>query len=88
MLLHNNTWKKYIMDYDELPVGFILVKSNFDFSQICSMCADFNYDVLEIYIGGHDALVFYDIREYRATVVYCENHAFEHKKYICSCFVD
>ena len=72
------------MDEDELPVGIILVKSAVDFCDICSMCADFQYDVLELYIDGHHALVFYDILELEVTVLYCQRHAYDHMKYVCT----
>ena len=47
----------------EIPVGFILVLSNLEFSDICGFCSD-NFDVLEIFIDGTNGLVFHDITEY------------------------
>lgn len=42
------------MDYHDLPVGFLIIKSAFEFSEICSMCADLDFDVLEVFVDVHN----------------------------------
>lgn len=49
-------------DY-ELFVGFLFIMFVFDFLEICSMCGDFDFDVLEIFVDGYNVLFFYDIFE-------------------------
>lgn len=71
-----------MMNNHELPVGFLLIMSAFEFSEICSMCGDFDFDVLEVFVDGHNALFFYDILELQATVFYCLVNGFEYKKYV------
>lgn len=46
---------------EEIPKGFLLFESNFDFSQACAFCADFELDVLELHVNGFDTLVFFYI---------------------------
>ena len=65
----------------EIPVGFILVLSNLEFSDICGFCFD-NFDVLEIFIDGTNGLVFYDITELNAVVFYCDSESIEYWKYL------
>lgn len=67
---------------DELPVALIIVKSAFDFSQICSLCSDLDFDVLELFVDGHNALFFYNVQEWEAAVSYCVICGFEICKYI------
>jgi hypothetical protein len=54
------TWNINTMD-EEIPKGFLLFESNFDFSQACAFCADFELDVLELHVNGFDTLVFFYI---------------------------
>ena len=63
----------------EIPVGFIL--SNLEFSDICGFCSN-NFDVLEIFIDGTNGLVFYDITELNAVVIYCDSESIEYWKYL------
>lgn len=46
------------------------------------MCAGCDFDVLEIFVDGHNAFFFYDILELQATVSYCSVKGFEYKKYV------
>lgn len=69
---------------DDLPVALLIVMSAFDFSEICSFCSDFGFDVLEMFVDGHNALFFYDAQEWQAAVFYCVINGFAHYKYISS----
>lgn len=70
------------MDYHDLPVGLLIIKSAFEFSEICSMCADLDFDVLEVFVDVHNTFFFYDVLELQATVYYCLVNWFEYKKYV------
>lgn len=45
-------WYSCDFKMEEIPIGFILFYSPYDYSQACSFCSDFNLDVLEIFIHG------------------------------------
>lgn len=66
----------------ELPVGIVIFFSDFDFSIICSLCSDNNFDVLEIYFDGNNSLVFYDLLELDAVISFSEINGFDYRKYI------
>lgn len=51
-------------------------------SQICSLCSDLDFDVLELFVDGHNALFFYNVQEWEAAVSYCVICGFEICKYI------
>jgi len=54
----NTGSKKNTLEMAELPVGILIVLCDYAFSEICSMCSDNNFDVLEIYFDGNNSLVF------------------------------
>lgn len=68
----------------ELPVGILIVLCDYAFSEVCSICSDNNFDVLEIFFDGNNSLVFYDVFELEAVGHFCENNVFEFRKYILS----
>jgi hypothetical protein len=41
-----------------------------------------NFDVLEIFIDGTSGLVFYDITELNAVVIYCDSESIDYWKYL------
>lgn len=51
---------------EEFPCGFIAFSSHFEFAQACSFCADFSFDVLEVYVDGKDYLCFFSVAEFTA----------------------
>lgn len=74
----------WIME-SEFPVGIFIFTSAFDYSLVCSFCCDKIFDVLEIYFDGNNSLVFYDLLELQAVIIFCEVHGIqEYRKYILS----
>jgi hypothetical protein len=66
----------------EIPFAFLLFFSDFQFSEACSFCMDFDIDVLELFINGFNCLAFFTPHEYSACEYYCILSGFEVKKYV------
>ena len=71
-----------IFKMEDIPVGFILFHSPYDYSQACSFCSDFDLDVLEIYIHGFCCLTFFSLPEFHACRAFCIISDFHVEKYI------
>lgn len=69
-----HTWQK--MD-NEIPFGFILFYSAFDYSQACTFCSDFDIDVLEIFVNGYCCLTFFSSPEFHACRAFCDSSGFQ-----------
>jgi len=54
----------------DLPC-LILFHSNFDFSQACAYCEDFELYVLELFIDSFACLAFYVLEEFEVCVDFC-----------------
>lgn len=54
----NKELHKLQLKMEDIPIGFILFHSPYDYSETCSFCSDFDMDVLEIYIHGFCCLTF------------------------------
>lgn len=70
------------MDMGDVPHGFLWFFSDFEFAQACSYCADFNLDVLDLFINGFNCLVFFSLPKFNACVFYCNLNNFNIFKYV------
>lgn len=65
----------------EFPKAFLAIPYDFEYSMICSFCADFDLDVLELFINGVNFLVFFEIAEFTTCTFFCDINGITYKKY-------
>lgn len=67
---------------DEFAFGFLAFNDNFQFSEACSFCSDFNLDVLDFCAYGVDFLCFFKFDEFFICKFFCDLNGFDIKKYV------
>lgn len=67
---------------EDIPSGFILFYSPYEYSQTCSFCSDFDLDVLEIFVNGYCCLTFSSLLDFHACRAFCIISGFQVEKFI------
>lgn len=75
--------ERYEYNGMEFPTALLAFFPNdFEYSMVCSLCADFDFDVLELFINGVNFLVFFEVAEFTTCTFFCEINGFTCKKYL------
>lgn len=71
--------ERYEYNGMEFPTAFLAFPNDFEYSMVCSLCADFDFDVLELFINGVNFLVFFEVAEFTTCTFFCEINGFTWK---------